>query len=822
MTLTIRSFARLLAVAVPLIAGGVLAGLPAAAGYEMPPDSIREMLDAPSTPLVSPSPDHAWMLLREQPNLLPLGDLARPELRLAGRRLSPDFGPSRGRATRRISLQPMVEGGPRPVAGLPEDASIYFPSWSPDSRYIAFALRTAAGFEAWLVDVAATKARRLAPAQQVRLNASAGSPMQWAPDSKSLFIARVPEGIGEPPRSPQVPGGPVVQQNLGKASPARTYQDLLQNQHDEALFDYYMTMQLARLDLGGAVRNIGASTVMAGFNASPDGRFLLVERMERPYSYIVPASRFPRSVEVWNMQGQAVAQIAKLPLHDAVPTAFGSVPTGRRGFDWRDDAPATLVWAEAQDGGDARRESDLRDRVYTLDAPFDGQPRLLASLGMRFGGVLWGDGKIAMVTEWWWKTRQTRTWIVSPDEPDSEPRLLFDRSFEDRYNDPGTPMTVQNGWGRDVLLLDGTSVFMTGQGASPEGNRPFVDKMRLDTKSTERLWRSEAPHYEQPFAFLDERRKTLLTRRESKTDPPNFFARDLGEGTLRRITDFPHPTPQLAGLNKELIKYKRADGVDLNATLYLPPGYSKQRDGALPVVVWAYPREFKSADAASQISGSPYRFDRVRWASPLLFLAQGYAVIDNPTMPIIGEGEAEPNDTYIEQLVSSAKAALDEVGRRGVGDPKRAAIGGHSYGAFMTANLLAHSDLFQAGIARSGAYNRTLTPFGFQAEERTFWEAPEIYFAMSPFMHAAKIDEPILLIHGEADNNSGTFPMQSERLYGALKGLGGTVRLVMLPHESHGYRARESIMHMWWEQLRWLDEHVKAAKPAAGQAAAAP
>jgi len=460
-----------------------------------------------------------------------------------------------------------------------------------------------------------------------------------------------------------------------------------------------------------------------------------------------------------------------------------------------------------------REPRRVRDTLHLLAAPFEGEPTLLASLGLRFQGVRWGRDDLALVSERWRRTRRTRTWIVEPAAPGTEARVLFDRSYEDQYGDPGTPVMHPTASGTSVLLVgeDG-SLFLQGSGASPEGNRPFVDALRPDTGETRRLWRSEAPYYELPVELLDASGHTLLTRRESREAPPNYYVRDLGDGRLRRLTDFPHPAPSLAGAHRELIRYERDDGVQLTATLNLPPGYSPEQ-GPLPTLVWAYPREYKTAAAAAQVRDSPHRFFRFYWGTPLYWLTQGYAVLERPTMPIIGEGDAEPNDSFVQQLVGSARAAVEEVVKRGVADPRRMAIGGHSYGAFMTANLLAHSDLFRAGIARSGAYNRTLTPFGFQAEKRTYWQAPEVYFAMSPFMHVPKIDEPILLIHGAADNNSGTFPIQSERLYHALKGNGGTARLVMLPHESHGYRARESLMHMYWEMHEWLERYVKHAPP---------
>ena len=502
-----------------------------------------------------------------------------------------------------------------------------------------------------------------------------------------------------------------------------------------------------------------------------------------------------------------------MPLAEEIPIVFDSVAPGPRSFGWRDDASATLYWTEAQDGGDPRVMTDVRDIVHMLPAPFLGDPMALVSLGFRYQGVLWGDDNLALVSERWRKTRRSRTWVVEPGIQNEDPQLLFDRSSEDRYSDPGRPLTRSTALGRSVLLTadDGKTLFYTGEGASPEGDRPFLDKRTLlagDESQVVRLWRSEVPYYEAPVDFIDPERRFLLTRRESKTAPANYYVRHLESGILRQLTHFPHPTPQLANVQKELVRYQRRDGVQLTATLYLPPDYTPD-EGPLPMLMWAYPREFKSANAAGQVRTSPYRFVRVSPTGALPWLTQGYAVFDGPAMPIIGEGDEEPNDTYIEQLVASAKSAVDEVVRRGLADPKRIAIAGHSYGAFMTANLLAHSDLFAAGIARSGAYNRSLTPFGFQAEPRTFWEAPEIYFAMSPFMHAADINEPMLMIHGEADNNSGTFPLQSKRMYSALKGAGATVRLVMLPHESHGYRARESTMHMLWEMTEWLDRYVK-------------
>jgi dipeptidyl aminopeptidase/acylaminoacyl peptidase len=360
--------------------------------------------------------------------------------------------------------------------------------------------------------------------------------------------------------------------------------------------------------------------------------------------------------------------------------------------------------------------------------------------------------------------------------------------------------------GTRVIWQNGNMIFLRGEGASAKGDHPFLDRFDLTTLKSERIFVSDEKVYEQPLALVSDDGSKFITRFETPDDPPNYFLRTAGSPDKKALTKFPDPAPQLKGITKQLVTYKRADGVGLSFTLYLPAGYKEGTK--LPTIVWAYPLEFNDAGTASQVSGSQYRFTTIGGLSHLFLLTQGYAILDSATMPVVGDPETM-NETYVEQIVASAKAAIDKAVEMGVTDRNRVGVGGHSYGAFMTANLLAHSDLFRAGIARSGAYNRTLTPFGFQSERRTFWEAPDMYLRVSPFRYANKIKNPILLIHGEADDNSGTFPIQSERMYQALKGNGATVRYVTLPYEAHGYIGLESVEHVQWEMIHWFDKYVK-------------
>ncbi len=787
---------------------------PAQDTWQTPPEPIASMLDAPQLPGVGFSPDAEWIVEFGQMGLPPIEELAEEVVAIAGFQLNPNtWGPAKAGYCCSLTVRHREEKTARPVE-LPDNIRICDLSWSNCSGYLCFThtqlTPTAdqrSGISLWILDIETAKAFAITGPI---INATCGSPIHWLPDN--TLICRIRTDKGPPPAKPALPVGPIIEENLGRTAPARTYTNLLKNPHDEALLEYYLSSQLVQITLTGEQTPI-TNGLFKGFVPSPDGQWLKVISTHRPFSYQVPLSRFPKRTEIINLKGEAAYVLADLPLAEEIPINFDSVREGRRAAGWRADQPATLYWVEALDGGDARIESEYRDSVYMLPDPFTDSPSLLWKTTLRFNSLEWGNSSTALAYEAFYNTRQLRTWRIAPDQPKTPPKLLEKRNFQDAYSNPGEPMTVVGSYGWHVLLLsEEGDIYLNGRGASPAGIVPFLNKFNLATGEKERLWESTGDRFARVRRVLDPAAKQLIIARESKTEPSNYWLYDSAKSEEKALTHFSDPLPWYENIRKEIVRYSRPDGLELSGTLYLPPHHDPERDGPLPTLLWVYPEEHKSRDTASQVTRAENTFGRPSGASVMFLLTQGYALLSGPTMPIIGEGKVEPNDTYLEQLVDSAQAAVDYLVKSGVSEPGHLAIGGHSYGAFTTANLLAHTDLFAAGIARSGAYNRSLTPFGFQGEQRNFWDATDTYMKMSPFTCAGKINHPLLLIHGAADNNSGTFPIQTERLYEAIKGLGGTVRYVSLPYEEHGYRSREAVGHVLWEMVRWLDTYVKGER----------
>ncbi|NNL16353.1 MAG: S9 family peptidase [Flavobacteriaceae bacterium] len=777
--------------------------------YQEPSKEILDLALAPLAPSIIMDESGENMLFLYRSNFKSIKELSETELRLGGLRINPKTNiNSRQRYYTDIKIRVGRNGNEEAVSNLPQNGRFANISWSPDQQKVAFTNTTDIGVELWVLDFNTKAVKKLS---KDNLNANTGRPFSWFKDNKSLLVKTLSKDKKKLiDNKTAVPTGPTVSvSEKGKKAQNRTYQDLLKNNNDEHNFEQLVLSELKVIDLNGNESPWLESDMYRSMSFSPDGKYIMVTTIEKPFSYLVPYRRFPSKTNIYDTNANLVKIVLEVPLIEDLPKGFMSVRKGMRNLSWRADKPATLVWTEALDEGDAANEVPFRDAVYQLDAPFVAEKSLLIKTKGRYSGIDWGNEKTAVAYDYWWNTRNSKTYLFNPGDNKKEPITLYDRNYQDRYNDPGSFVTKRNQFGRYSLEIIKNRIFLIGDGYSEKGKFPFVDEFDLSEMKNKRLYQSKlTDKVESISSAIDMKKGEVLVRIESKNEYPNYYVRNIKKkNKISPLTSFENPFKSIQNVYKEVIKYKRQDGLELSGTLYLPTDYEEGKK--YPMIMWAYPREYKDKSSAGQSTSSSNEFTYPYYGSPIYWVTKGYVVLDDASFPIVGEGDEEPNDSFRKQLVANAKAAIDAVDNLGYIDRNKVAVGGHSYGAFMTANLLSHSNLFAAGIARSGAYNRTLTPFGFQSEERNYWEAPEIYYNMSPFMHCDTMKTPLLLIHGEADNNSGTYPLQSERYFNALKGLGAPVRLVMLPKESHGYRAKESIMHMLWEQDQWLEKHVK-------------
>lgn len=779
--------------------------------YQKPPKEILDLVDVPRAPFVQMDRKGKYMLFIYRDSYQTIAALSEKELRLGGLRVNPitNIG-SRTIYYNNLQVKLLKDEVLTQVVGLPEAPKLANFIWSPCQTKLAFTHTTLTGVEIWVLDMETATAFALTPA---KANANLGNPITWFEDSKALLVKLLPsQKMALVNTSTAIPTGPTISVSDGSKAQNRTYQDLLKNRNDEHNFEALATSDLYKVGLDGQCKKwLENSGMYRSCLVSPNGEYVQVMTMHPPFSYLVPYSRFPQLSRLYTKEGVFVKVINEVPLTEDIPKGFMSVRIGRRMLQWRSDQAASLIWAEALDEGDASVEVPFRDAIYEWAAPFDGEPQLILKTINRFDSIEWGTDTFAIAHDYWWNTRNTKVYRFNPSDISEAPTLIFDRNYQDQYHDPGAFLTQKNELNRSVLTIKDNALFLVGEGHSKEGQFPFVDQFDLETNVAKRLYQSAYTDKLEAIYFpVDLEKGDFIVRIESPTEYPNYFIRNIFEkAALTQITAFENPFKSIQDVHKELIKYQREDGVELSGTLYLPIGYDRKKPEKKPMILWAYPKEFKDNNSAGQVTTNSNEFIYPYYGSMVYWVTRGYVVLDNASFPIVGTGKEEPNDTFRTQLVANAKAAIDAVDALGYVDRKRVAVGGHSYGAFMTANLLSHCDLFAAGIARSGAYNRTLTPFGFQSEERNYWEAPEVYNAMSPFMHAHTMKTPMLLIHGEADDNSGTYPLQSERYFNALKGLGATARLVILPKESHGYSAKESILHLLWEQDAWLEKYLK-------------
>lgn len=798
---------------ITLIAITIVASAQKSAIYQKPPKEIMDLVDVSRAPSVLMDDDKSQMVLLYRNAYKSIEELSKEEMRLGGLRIDPktNIG-SRVTYINNVKLKKLDQKEAKivQVKGLPENPKLTNFKWSPDQSKIALTNTTAEGVELWVLDIESASVSKITEAH---LNANIGNVIHWFEDGASLLVKMISKN-----RKPlintktAVPTGPTISVNDGKKAQNRTYQDLLKNKNDEHNFEQLAMSEIHKVSLDGSSKKWLRANLYRELTFSPDGNYVMAVTINKPFSYLVPYGRFPSKTTIYTKEGAEVETVLDVPLIEDLPQGFMAVRPGKRNFSWRNDKPSTLTYVMALDEGDPAIKVEYRDEMFELKAPFKSNGKSILKTINRFYNVQWGSDQVAIAYDYWWNSRNTKTYLFNPSDASKAPIVLYDRNYQDRYSDPGGFIMERNDMGSMVLTIANNQAFSIGDGYTKDGQFPFVDQLNLKSRKKKRIYQSAYTDKVEDISNYDPKKKKLLVRIESPTEYPNYYFRMIGGKQIDQITHFENPFKSLQNVDKEVISYTREDGIELSGTLYLPIGYDKNKKEKAPMIMWAYPTEFKDKSSAGQNTKNPNEFTYPYYGSMVYWVTRGYIVLDDASFPIIGDGDEEPNDSFREQLVANAKAAIDAVDELGYVDRERVAVGGHSYGAFMVANLLSHSDLFAAGIARSGAYNRTLTPFGFQSEERNYWEAPEIYNGMSPFMHAEKMNEPLLLVHGEADNNSGTYPMQSERYFNALKGLGATVRLVILPKESHGYRSKESILHLLWEQDQWLEKHVKNKK----------
>ncbi len=778
--------------------------------YQKPSAEILALADYERAPSVSMDSKKEYMLLSYRNTYKTLEDLSQEEMRLGGLRINPITNiSSTVTYINNLKIRKIKDKAEIQVNGLPKNALITNVSWSPNEKKIAFTNTTLTGVELWIIDVVSATAKKITADN---LNANLGSPFNWMKDNETLLVKVLPKNRPALIDSKKdLPKGPTVSVSDGSKSQNRTYQDLLKNKTDEANFDALVTSELYKISITGEAILFKSAAIYAGENFSPDGNYLMLTTIQKPYSYIVPLSRFPQKSVVYDLNGKEIKQVNEVPLNEIMPKGFSSVRTGKRNMGWRADKPATLFYVEALDGGDQSKSTEFRDEVFVWEAPFATNPTSLVKTKQRFAGMMWANDNIAIVADSWYDTRNAKAYLFNPSNLAIAPKIIEDRNSQDIYSDPGNFEMKKNAFGRYVIAVENNKGYLIGDGFTKDGQFPFIDEYDFTTLQKKRLYTSKMNDKKEDLLSIEDFKKgDVLVMIQSKNEYPNYYFRNIkSKNKLTPITAFKNPFESIKNVYKEVIKYKRNDGVELSGTLYLSVGYDKTKKEKLPLLIWAYPAEYKDKNSAGQSDKNPNGFTFPNYGSFVYWVTKGYAVLDDAAFPIIGEGTTEPNDTFIPQLVANAEAAIDAVDKLGYINRKKVAVGGHSYGAFMTANLLTHSNLFACGIARSGAYNRTLTPFGFQSEQRNYWDVPEIYNTMSPFMNADKMKTPLLLTHGEADNNPGTFTLQTERYFQALKNLGAPVRMVILPKESHGYAAKDNILHLLWEQDQFLEKYLK-------------
>ena len=754
--------------------------------FQRPPKVFEELALATQTPRPVFNDDCSAIMLLYGNGTVPIADIPTNDLCLATVRIDPNrYCRMIEKGYYKASLKPIPNGEEIEICNLPEGSTIIHAAWYPTGDKVLIFNREKDGVYLYSASLENGSATRIS---NRRINTTARKFIEWTSDTE-FITACVVEGRQAPERG--TPIGPVVQESLGKKTRKRTVQGLLRDDFDMQALKFYFTSQLVHFTSSGE-KEIGKPALYRTINISPNREFLMIYRVVEPYSCEAKFMSLKSVVTIEDLEGNIVKTVKQ-----------------RSKLSWRSDRPATLIWCV-----NAKKDNpDYKATIYEQDAPFTEDRRIVVRTTKPFEKIYWCNDNLALVVE-----KEKNKVVISSFKPgDSDLHTIVSYNSKNIYDHlPGEPIMVRNHYGRKVLWTneEGNEVMFIGEGYTPDGQIPNLTLYKLDGGGSKVIWKSKAPYFEKIIAAKDPTARIFITSRESFEEPTNFYLSNLKKRSRVAITDLPEPYPALKGITRQLLTYKRADGLELKSFVWLPAGYNAKRDGKLPILIWAYPRGYKSAEEAARPKYSLYTHPKIptTGSSALFWLTQGYCVMESMAMPLIPmEGHKKANDTFVEQLTMNAEAAIKALSEAGYGDPNRVAIGGHSYGAFMTANLLTHTKLFKAGIARSGAYNRSLTPYGFQDENRDYWSAMELYHEMSPFDHANKLSGALLLVHGNADQNSGTHTIQSERYFQALRGHKKYIRYVELPEDGHTYQIRENILHYLYEANLWLDKYVKNA-----------
>lgn len=475
--------------------------------YQKPPKAILELVDVPLAPSTILDSDGEMMIFRYRDQYKSIAELSEEELRLGGLRINPVTNiSSRARYYNNLEVKAIDAKTPTQVQGLPENPRLSNFRWSPDESKMAFTHTTNTGVELWVLDVKSAQTKKLTEAN---LNANMGDVINWFKDNSSVLVKMLPEdrkNLIDPETA--VPTGPTISVSDGKEAQNRTYQDLLKNPNDEYNFEQLARSSLVKVNLNGASEKWMDAEMYSSVSFSPNGEYVMVNHLKKPFSYLVPYYRFPSETTIYTKDGKLVNQVNDEPLMEDLPKGFMATQTGRRSLQWRSDKPSTLLYVKALDKGDPEVEVDYRDEIFLLNAPFKDEGKSILKTQDRFSGITWGDDNLAIANDYWWNTRNTRTYVFNPSKASEEPEIIFDRNYQDSYSDPGSFVTTKNEYGQSILKLDEESAFLLGDGFSEEGQFPFVDKIDLENGKTERLYQSKYNDKKETLveAFSDRRR----------------------------------------------------------------------------------------------------------------------------------------------------------------------------------------------------------------------------------------------------------------------------------------------------------------------------